>query len=379
MNILVVCHYGLYEDLSFSFVHNQIREYATMGHHVRVVIPNGVGKVGRGGGRIEKPLLVSKVDGVELFDLRYVTLSHYGETHFNTASAKAAVTLHWNRIFGDFRPDIIHAHTLGFDSEIGAWLKRKLGCPLVVTTHGSDTSIPYMQGRKVYLKALSERADVVVCVSSLLRRTLEDCGSAARMEVILNGFNTSYHAAETAKDPNGIIQVGALIAQKKTDVTIRAVASMQAQGKPMHLTVIGSGPECENLHKLCEKLDVADCVAFTGQVPNQQVHKHLAEATYFVMPSVREGFGIVYLEAMASGCVTIGTQGEGIADLIENGHNGFLVPAEDPDAIVKVIESCLNDPQWAKEIAERGRKDACSLTWPANAEKYVDLYHSLIK
>ena len=122
-----------------------------------------------------------------------------------------------------------------------------------------------------------------------------------------------------------------------------------------------------------------DSVCFTGYLPNPETLAEMAKAMFFVMPSVREGFGIVYLEAMASGCVTIGTQGEGIADLIENGHNGFLVPPEDPNAIVSVIESCLRDPQRAREIADRGREDACALTWPANAQKYVDLFNSLMK
>ena len=84
MNILVVSEFGLYGELSCSFVHSQTREYAAQGHRVRVIIPNGVGKVGRNGGRIEKPLLISQIDGVELYDLRYVTLSKYGSKYFNT-------------------------------------------------------------------------------------------------------------------------------------------------------------------------------------------------------------------------------------------------------------------------------------------------------
>lgn len=65
---------------------------------------------------------------------------------------------------------MIHAHTLGFDSAIGAWLKERLGVPLVVTTHGSDTSIPVEQGRAAELKPFCDAADHVVAVSSALVR-----------------------------------------------------------------------------------------------------------------------------------------------------------------------------------------------------------------
>ena len=119
-------------------------------------------------------------------------------------------------------------------------------------------------------------------------------------------------------------------------------------------------------------------MCFLGQIPNEDVLAEMAKARFYVMPSVREGFGIVYLEAMASGCITIGTQGEGIADLIESGVNGFLVPPDDPETIVRVIERCLADPALRETVACRGRDDARSLTWVHNARQYVALFESLV-
>ena len=79
MDILVVCHYGLYQDLNASFVHNQVREYVRLGHRVRVIIPIGVGKQDGAGRRLAPLLDRCEADGVELYYLRYVTLSHWGE------------------------------------------------------------------------------------------------------------------------------------------------------------------------------------------------------------------------------------------------------------------------------------------------------------
>ena len=80
---------------------------------------------------------------------------------------------------------------------------------------------------------------------------------------------------------------------------------------------------------------------------------------------------------MACGCVTIGTEGEGIADLIVSGENGFLVPPDDPDAIARTIEWCLSHPEEAGAIAERGRRDAGGLTWEKNAAEYMRLFGEL--
>jgi len=96
------------------------------------------------------------------------------------------------------------------------------------------------------------------------------------------------------------------------------------------------------------------------------------------MASKPEGFGIVYLEAMANRCVTIGTEDEGIADLIVSGENGFLVPADDPDAVASVIDHCLTDPREAEEIGRRGHVSAIGLTWERNAAQYAALFEDLL-
>ena len=377
MNILVVCHYGLYEEFSFSFVHNQIKEYVGQGHRVRALIPNGFGKTGRDGKRIGKGLHISCIDGVELYDLRYLTLSRYGEKAFNVQSAIGGIRTHWKKLFHDFQPDVIHAHTLGFDSRIGAWLKQKLGCPLVVTTHGSDSTMLYKNGEKACLRTLCDQADAVVCVSTKLKRQLEDCGTSARLETILNGFQVQEIGSVCEKAPYSWIQVGNLIPSKGFDVTIRAFAKLRDKYPESRLTIIGKGGQREALEALCQQLNLAEAVQFLGQLPNARVLAEMAKAQFYVMPSSPEGFGIVYLEAMAAGCLAIGTEGEGIADLIINGENGYLVSANDPDAIANIIDKSLQDPENAVNIARQGQKAARELTWEKNAGKYIWLFQEL--
>lgn len=380
MNILVVCDYGLYHEFSSSFVHAQAAAYAALGHRVRVLIPVPYGKADRQGRRFSRVLTVSRADGVELYDVRFVSLSNFGERHgWNTAAVKRTVEMCWERMLGGGQPDVIHAHTLGLDSELGAWLKEKLHCPLVVTTHGSDTFVPYTKGEYEKLKRYADRADMLICVSTLLKKRLLECHVTAPMKIILNGFHMRGSHADTAKEEYSIVQAGYLVERKKADITIRAYAELKQKYPAAKLTIVGSGDQLSRYQALCGELGVTDSVHFRGFLPNNETLAEMSKAQFFCMPSVREGFGIVYLEAMASGCITIGTQGEGIADLIETGKNGFLVPPENPRAIEDVIDWCLSHPAEADAIAQRGRADALALTWERNAMQYTQLFQRLIE
>lgn len=376
MNILTVCHFGLYRDLSDSFVHAQMREYARLGHRVRVLIPIALGKADWNGSRTAADLW--SADGVELIPVRYLSLSGYGERSFNTRSALWALRCALKRLLDGFDPDVIHAHTLGFDSEIGAWLKSRLHCPLVVTTHGSDTADLLERGEKSRLQAFCNKADRIVAVSSVLGRKVESCGTAAPVTSILNGFALQHLPEDADKQPLSFIQVGNLTTQKRFSVTIQAFARICQRYADATLTVIGSGSEEQALKALCAELGIAHRVRFLGQVPNREVLAEMAKAQFFVMPSVNEGFGIVYLEAMACGCITIGTEGEGISDLIRSGENGFLVPADDPEAIAAAVQRCIDDAQLAEAIARSGSDAARQLTWAANADAYLTLFTQLI-
>ena len=93
----------------------------------------------------------------------------------------------------------------------------------------------------------------------------------------------------------------------------------------MTLTIIGNGKEFDKLKRLA-KLNIS----FTGQLDNSDVIKKMNSSGIFILPSINETFGMVYLEAMASGCITVGIKNDGIDGIIKNGENGFLInPTKD--------------------------------------------------
>ena len=179
---------------------------------------------------------------------------------------------------------------------------------------------------------------------------------------------------EMPKEPHRLIQVGALSAQKRVALTIRAVAALKERFSDISLVLVGSGDKREELEMLCKELGIEERVAFLGQCPNAQVLEEMAKSQIFVMPSVNEGFGIVYLEAMASSCVTVGTKGEGICDLIEHGKNGCLVEPDNVQSITETVAFCIENAALTSTWAEQGRRDAMRLTWAYNAEQYVALF-----
>lgn len=381
MNIIVVVHYH-YQGVCVPtalFVHEQMRAFVRRGHRVRVIVPIPYGKKDDRGRRLSPAVWQETVDGIEHVFLRHFSFSQYGIRGLNTRCAQAALKKNIKQLLDGFQPDVIHAHKLGTNTELGYLLHQYTGCPLVITSHGETIcEEPWMHDPDM-VKTHADKADVIVCVSSLLKNRLSECGISSPIQVILNGFNVQHADCSTGKDPFSIVQAGFLVARKKVDVSIRALALLRKKHPESSLKVIGSGGELEKLQGLCTELGVEDSVRFLGFLPNADTLSQMASSAFFVMPSVNEGFGIVYLEAMASGCITIGTEGEGIADLIVHGENGFLVPADDPDAIVRVIEWCLAHPDEADRIARNGNNAARELTWGKNADRYLTLFRELMK
>lgn len=132
---------------------------------------------------------------------------------------------------------------------------------------------------------------------------------------------------------------------KGVDVTIRALPKIASAFPTVKYVVIGRGDDQPRLAKLAEELGVADQVVFAGFVPDEELIDHYRLADVYVMPS-KEGFGIVYLEAMACGIPVIAGNDDGSADPVQDGRVGWQVPHRDPEAVaVACIEALSGQDQ----------------------------------
>lgn len=135
--------------------------------------------------------------------------------------------------------------------------------------------------------------------------------------------------------PKRLVYVGRLIPRKNVDLIIRAVSELKQDS--WTLMVVGEGPQGDELKQLVQQLNLTDRVTFAGKIPHEEVFARLDDSSVFVMPSLNETFGLAYLEAMARGCLVIGTKGTGVDGVVEDRRNGFLVRPGDLNDLVEKL------------------------------------------
>ena len=377
MKILFIAHYQNDGSPSASFIHSQVKAIKQLGNEVLVIVPLPFWKRDYHKHRVSSLSRRETIDGIDHVFVRYLSLSRYGEKNFNAKSAICSMKGEVLTKIKQFNPDVIHAHTIGFDSEIGKWVKERTKKKLIVTIHGSDLDIPLRMGRLNLIKNRLRDIDHVITISKKLQRNVEEIEASTETTTILNGCNVD-RCYLGEKKRHSILFVGNLIGQKNVKVVIKAFGEIKRSYEDASLMIVGKGEEEDNLRTLCKQLELEQDVKFTGQIPNEQVLMHMSESDYFFMPSVNEGFGIVYIEAMACGCITFGTKNEGISDFIEHTINGILVEAN-VKSILGEFVACEKGEYQKETIRENAMKDARQLSWEKNAELNIQIYKKVCK
>jgi asparagine synthase (glutamine-hydrolysing) len=143
---------------------------------------------------------------------------------------------------------------------------------------------------------------------------------------------------------------------KGIDVSIRALALLQARGVPATLEVVGDGPDRGRLEAAARAAGVADAVSFRGRLDDAALRRCYAGCDVFLLPSAAEGFGIVYLEAMAFARPVIAASSGGAPHVVRADVNGLLVPYGDADRLAQAVGALVQDPEQARVLGERGRR-----------------------
>jgi glycosyltransferase involved in cell wall biosynthesis len=246
--------------------------------------------------------------------------------------------------------DVVHAH----------WLPTALpalatGKPIVLQLWGSDVAL----ARRVrpLARLLLRRARVVVCASTALAADARALG-AADVRVIPSGVAIPEAVVEP-EDPPHALYVGRLSEEKG----VRELASA-AEGLP--LVVVGDGP----LRDL-----VPQAVGF---VPPAELGPYYDRAAVVVVPSRREGFGMVAREAMAHGRPVVATAVGGLLDAVEDGVTGVLVPPADPPALRDALVRLLAAPEDRRRLGGAARERAAArFSRSAGCEALIGIYRSV--
>ena len=387
MRILMLIH-RLTDNSPYCFyVHDQAMALRALGHDVVVVSPVGWLPMQKklrpdAWAVAKKTPREAVVDGVPVFYPRYPTLGNIGERIVGGWAMARSILPTVKRLHAQKPFDVIHAHMLPIEGHAGQILAKKLGVPCVVTVHGTDAlrnfPAPGMTGTVLERHAnIAQEADALMAVSSMLASRVHPYREEG-IDVVHNGVDLSLVKDDVAKEPHSVLSVGTLKKRKCVQETLEAFLRIRKDYPDATMTFVGVGELEGALKARIREAGAEDCARLTGGLTHAQVMRLMEESDVMCLPSYGEGYGIVYIEAMACGAVAIGARGEGIEDMIEDGENGLLVPAGDVDAIEGALRRVFEAQDGMQALRERAKRDARALTWEANARKVSEIYARVI-
>jgi glycosyltransferase involved in cell wall biosynthesis len=271
-------------------------------------------------------------------------------------------------------------------------LNKNMHCRTVLNVHGFIPSerqfysakrsifdnIGFAHAQKVY-----QFVDKIVVNSRYMRNKIVNYYKIDPGKIVIipngvtlerfSGWNKSYRLAGFPS----ILYVGALREGKAVDVLIRALVGLKSEHPKVKLHIVGAGSSLSYLKALSVQEGIERDVIFWGQADYFSIPKFYRGADICVFPSRHEAFGIVILEAMASGKPVVASNGGGIPEIISDGENGVLVKPDDPDALAESILTLLRDGTLRNRLSHNALKTAANYSWDKIAEKYILLYKNL--
>lgn len=273
----------------------------------------------------------------------------------------------------DFSPDIILSH---FDNpvlEIAGKMKDRLRIPFTFVLHGYPHDI-----KRLYPNSYQElisKVDVWGFRSQSIRKEFElTFGKLSESFIAYSGVPNKYIdniGEHGGKIKGKVAYVGALMRRKYPEKIVEALVE-KLKNNEINICFIGEGALSSTIKKQIKKYGIEDNISLLGHISREQVQQELDSSEYFIMVSRHETFGMVYLEAMAHGCITIASRNEGFDGIIVDGVNGFLCEAgnsEELKTIIDRIESMSKEEK--KRIRHNAIKTAQNMTEKKMAEKYL--------
>lgn len=281
--------------------------------------------------------------------------------------------------------DLIQAHGALPCGHAAALLHRGLRIPYVVTVHGldayGDRQAPGFAGQwcKRISRIAYRSARAVIGVSEKVCEQL-NIDAPVHTTVVYNGVDQELFSpgGESRTSPR-ILSVGNLIPIKGHELLLRAIAAVQDVCPDITCDVIGSGPELRRLQGLAVELGMRDKVQFLGRQGRRDVANAMRRCGIFALPSRYEGLGCVYLEAMSAGKPVIACRGQGIAEIVQHGVNGWLVGPSDVRELATALRSLLLDAELRRRLGSTARRTITQqFTLGHQAERLTRVYRECL-
>ena len=300
-----------------------------------------------------------------------------------------------HRAVASFRPDVLHVQCFGPNGAYATALSWTAGVPLVITLQGEtvmdDADIfDVSQSLRAALRAGLRKAAAVTACSQF---TLDDAiarfglppgrGVVIPNGVALDGAGSSGAPADAGPlerlgDTPFVLALGRVVAKKGFDLLLAGFAAMDPAERTADLVIGGTGAAVEGLEAQAEESGIGDRVHFVGRLSREEVAAAMSRAEVFVMPSRLEPFGIVVLEGWRAGTAVVATSRGGPPEFVRDGVDGLLVDPFDTAAVARVLGRVLTDGPLRRSIAAAGHARVGEFAWPVVAERYRELYASVL-
>lgn len=281
---------------------------------------------------------------------------------------------HWRRAWKEFRPDVIHIQCFGPNGLYATGLSKVTDTPLIISSHGETDADDLDIFRTSFLIPAGLRhalrhANTVTGCSAAVADDLQKRFGAEGVRVVPNGV-AEVPLGDIKKVPRRIVGVGRLEFNKGFDLLIRALAEVP----DADLVLVGDGRERESLETLGHSLGLEHRIHFAGILSAVETRRTMAEAGVVVVPSRKESFGLVALEAWSVGTPLVATSICGPANFVTRGVDGLLVDPRDTECLAWAIADVLVDERLARRLVVAGQSAVLGFTWESVTNAYQEIY-----
>jgi 1,4-alpha-glucan branching enzyme len=291
--------------------------------------------------------------------------------------------------------DCIHAHDW-LVSVSALALKKELNIPLISTIHATEhgrnngitSPLQYEINQKEW--ELMDGSDKLIVCSNYMKKELTEVFKIAeeKLSILPNGIDPDMIRTNGGIEKESgckgkkellIFSVGRLVKEKGFQTIIQAAELLKQKSVAVKFVIAGKGPLYDELRDLIQVKQVAEYVHLAGFVSDEERNMWFGKADAALFPSHYEPFGIVALEGMASGKLTIVSDTGGLKEIIEHGETGLKVYPDDPHSIVWAVEYMIENPDRCYQIARLGEETARTIfSWDSIADKTAQMYEQLI-
>lgn len=274
------------------------------------------------------------------------------------------------------KPAVVNLHFLGAPAFFIFLARALLHFRFVVSLHGDDVEGYSRTSRfdRWVFHATLRRADAITaCSHYLLNQALAiEPGIKRKATVIYNGAETAWGTPSLTRD-NILLGIGRLMPSKGWDVLVRALGCDSSLAANTHFVLIGEGPELSNLQSLAGELDLDGQLEFRGAQTHEAVLSAIRHCVLVIIPSRRETFGLVALEAMAAGKPVVATRVGGLTEVL-NGADAVMVEPGDPLALAEGISTAIARLNREPGFGSRNRDLAARFSAARMVDNYIELY-----